>query len=267
MRSVKYIIIMVFLTGMFMTCSCESQNAMASDATSEKSAGKDVAEPNTTISELGFEVDTIKTNGGDLKITFVGHGTLMFEFAGKIIHVDPVGREADYTKMPKADLILITHEHGDHLDPKAIETIKKEETQMILTQACSQKVSGGQVIKNGDTKTVMGLKIEAVPAYNPDKNFHPKGKGNGYVITFGDKKVYVAGDTENIPEMKNLKNIDIAFLPMNLPYTMSPEMAADAAKSFKPKILFPYHYGQTDTNQLVELLKDSKDIKVLIRKM
>jgi L-ascorbate metabolism protein UlaG (beta-lactamase superfamily) len=121
-------------------------------------------------------------------------------------------------------------------------------------------------MKNGDTKTVMGLMIEAVPAYNLEKNFHPKGRGNGYVITFADKKVYVAGDTENIPEMKNLKNIDIAFLPMNLPYTMPPEMVADAAKVIKPKILYPYHYSQTDTSIIVELLKDS-ETEVRIRQM
>ena len=256
MKNVKYILTIVFLTGMFIVCSCESQNA----------AGTDIDEPNTTTSELGFEVDTIRTNECDLKITFVGHGTLMFEFADKIIHVDPVGREADYTKMPKADLILVTHEHGDHLDAKAIETLKKDETELILTKTCAGKVSGGQVMQNGETKTVIDLKIEAVPAYNLEQGFHPKGQGNGYVITFADKKVYVAGDTENIPEMKNLKDIDIAFLPMNLPFTMSPEMAADAAKSFNPKILYPYHYGQTDTNQLVELLKDS-ETEVRVRKM
>ena len=126
---------------------------------------------------------------------------------------------------------------------------------------------------NGDVKTVLGVKIEAVPAYNivhlrsGNTPYHPKGVGNGYVMTFGDKRVYVAGDTENTPEMKKLKDIDIAFLPMNLPYTMTPEMVADAAKAFKPKILYPYHFGRTDTNQLVELLKDSKDIEVRIRKM
>ena len=266
MRSIKYILSIIFLTGTFMVCSCESQSATASDAATEKSAGTSVAEPNTTISEQGLEVDTIKTNGGDLKITFVGHGTLMFEFAGKVIHVDPVGREADYTKMPKADIILITHEHGDHLDPQAIETIKKDGTQLVLTKTCAEKVKGGIVMQNGDVKTIDGLKIEAVPAYNPEKNFHPKGQGNGYVITFADKKIYVAGDTENIPEMKNLKDIYIAFLPMNLPYTMSPEMAADAAKVIKPRILYPYHYGQTDTSKIVELLKDS-GIEVRIREM
>jgi L-ascorbate metabolism protein UlaG (beta-lactamase superfamily) len=122
-------------------------------------------------------------------------------------------------------------------------------------------------------KSIGGLKIEAVPAYNivhkrdSGQPFHPKGIGNGYIITFGDKRVYIAADTENIQEMKELKGIDIAFLPMNLPYTMTPEMVADAAKAFKPKILYPYHYGETDTSKLLNLLKDSKEIEVRIRKM
>ncbi len=128
-------------------------------------------------------------------------------------------------------------------------------------------------MKNGDVRTVGGLRIEAVPAYNivhkrPNgQAYHPKGDGNGYVVTFGDKRVYIAGDTENIPEMKNLKKIDVAFLPMNVPYTMTPEMVADAAKTFKPGILYPYHYGQMDPNTLVNLLKDSKQTEVRIRKM
>lgn len=231
--------------------------------------------------EKKFEQDVIKTKTGDLKITFIGHGTLMFHYAGKVIHVDPVSREADYSKMPKADLILVTHEHGDHLDPKVISMLRTDETKVVLTKICAERlalsgvegVAGGIVMKNGDVRTVMGLKIEAVPAYNivhkrsNGAPFHPKGRGNGYVVTFGKTRVYIAGDTENIPEMKKLKKIDIAFLPMNVPYTMTPEMVADAAKAFEPKILYPYHYGQTDPNKLVELLKDSKNIEVRIRKM
>ncbi|GEM_PF-49413 len=222
--------------------------------------------------EPKFEQDIIKTNAGDLRITFIGHGTLMFTFGGKTIHVDPVSREADYTEMPKADIILLTHEHGDHLDTKAIDILRKDGTQLVLTKACAERVAG-LVMANGDVQTVQGMKIEAVPAYNivhmrsAGNPFHPKGRGNGYIITFGDKRLYVAGDTENTPEMKQLKNIDVAFLPMNLPYTMTPEMVTDAAKAFKPKILYPYHYSQTDPNKLVDLLKNSKNIEVRIRKM
>jgi gluconolactonase len=221
----------------------------------------------------GFEEDVIGTSEGDLKIAFIGHGTLMFMFNGKVIHVDPVSREADYSTMPKADLILITHEHGDHLDTKAIKILRKDRTRLVLTKTCAERVTGGIVMQNGDVQTVDGLKIEAVPAYNivhkrsSGQPFHPKGQGNGYVITFGDTKVYVAGDTENTPEMNKLRDIDVAFLPMNLPYTMTPEMVADAARVLKPGVLYPYHYGQTDPNKLVDLLKDSPEIEVRIRKM
>jgi len=223
--------------------------------------------------EAEFDMDIIETVQGPLQITFIGHGTLMFSFGGKVIHVDPVSREADYTKMEKADLILITHEHGDHLDPQAIELVRTEKTSIVFTEVCGSKISGGVVMKNGEVRNVQGIKIEAVPAYNlvhmrsPGVPFHPKGVGNGYVITLGEKRVYVAGDTENVPEMKKLKNIDVAFLPMNLPYTMTPEMVADAAKAFKPAILYPYHYGETDTSRLIELLQGVGEVEVRIRRM
>jgi len=222
--------------------------------------------------ETMFERDVIETSAGKLEITFVGHGTLMFTLGDTVIHVDPVSREADYSTMPKADIILVTHEHGDHLDPGAIATIREEGTTLLLTEKCAAAVSGGAVMKNGDSRTVDGLKIEAVPAYNiihkrpSGEPFHPKGVGNGYILTFGDTRVYVAGDTENTPEMKALKNIDVAFLPMNLPYTMTPAMAADAAKAFRPKILYPYHFGSTDTSELVRLLQ-GEPIDVRVRSM
>jgi len=228
---------------------------------------------NLATAQNQFETDIITTTSGDLKITFIGHGTLLFTFNEKIIHVDPYGRLADYSTLPKADIILITHEHGDHFDLKAIKMPRTEKTSLVLTKSCTKDISGGIVLKNGDVQTVQGLKIEAIPAYNivhkrdNGESFHPQGIGNGYIITFGDKRVYVAGDTENIPEMKELGEIDIAFLPMNLPYTMTPEMVADAARMIKPQILYPYHYGNTDTSKLVELLKDDKDIEVRIRKM
>lgn len=227
----------------------------------------------TGFAEAGFEEDVIPTSAGDLKITFIGHGTLMFTFNGKTIHVDPVAREADYTKMPQADLILVTHEHGDHLDPEVIEILRKENTDIVLSGKCAEAVQGGIVMENGDVRSVGGLKIEAVPAYNivhkrdNGQPYHPQGEGNGYVITFGDKRVYVAGDTENTPEMKALKGIDVAFLPMNVPYTMTPEMVADAARAFRPKILYPYHTGNTDTAIIVELMKDDEGIEVRIRDM
>jgi L-ascorbate metabolism protein UlaG (beta-lactamase superfamily) len=215
----------------------------------------------------------VTTSSGDLRITFIGHGSLIFSFGGKVIHVDPYGKLADYAKLPKADLVLITHEHRDHLDPEALAKVRTDRSKVVLTGVGATQLGGGMVMKNGDVLTVEGLRIEAVPAYNMvgkrenGQPFHPKGNGNGYIITFGDKRVYVAGDTENIPEMKALRNVDIAFLPMNLPYTMTPEMVADAAKSFKPRTLYPYHTGETDVTKLVALLKDQKDIEVRIRNM
>lgn len=220
-----------------------------------------------------FETDVIPTSAGDLAITFLGHGSLLMTFGGMYIHVDPFSRVADYSRLPKADIILVTHEHRDHLDPEALAHVRTPKTVLILTETCAQQVQGGIVMRHGDTRTINGVTIAAVPAYNlvhkreNGQPFHPQGVGNGYVLTFGDRRVYIAGDTENIPEMKRLRDIDCAFLPMNLPYTMTPEMVADAAKAFRPKILYPYHFGNTDTSQLVELLKEEKDIEVRIRKL
>jgi len=220
-----------------------------------------------------FQVDLIRTSSGDLKITFIGHASLIFSFNNKTVYVDPFSKLADYATLPKADVIVITHEHRDHLDPAAIEKIRTEKTTVVLTGTGAKQLTGGIVMKNSDVQIIEGVTIEAVPAYNivhkrdTGEPFHPRGAGNGYIMTFGDKRVYVAGDTENIPEMTGLKNIDIAFLPMNLPYTMTPEMTAAAAKMIQPKILYPYHYGSTDTSLLTALLKDQKGIEVRIRKM
>lgn len=220
-----------------------------------------------------FEKDLVKTSAGDLEITFIGHGTLMFIFQKKVVHVDPWGKLADYPALPKADLILVTHSHGDHLDPDAIAAVSTEKTVRVFARDCIQTLKEGIPMGNGDVKTVCGLTIEAIPAYNlahkrdSGEPFHPKGNGNGYLITFGNKRIYVAGDTENTPEMKALKDIAVAFLPMNLPYTMTPEMVADAAKAFRPNILYPYHFSDTDPNRLVELMKDAREIEVRIRRM
>lgn len=227
----------------------------------------------SVAAEETFQKDVIETSAGDLEITFIGHGSLMFTFERKIFHVDPFSQLADYSTLPKADVIFITHHHRDHLDPVALAELRTKNTVVILTEKCAEKTDGGIVMKNGDVQTIEGIKVEAVPAYNlvhkrdDGQFFHPKGEGNGYVLTFGDTRVYIAGDTENTPEMKALKDIDYAFLPMNLPYTMTPEMVADAVNAFKPKVLYPYHYGETDTSKLVELLADNKDVEILIREM
>jgi L-ascorbate metabolism protein UlaG (beta-lactamase superfamily) len=235
------------------------------------SAGVAFASPE----QMEFEEDILSTSKGDLKITFIGHATLFFNFSGKIIHIDPVGSYADYSGLPKADLILVTHEHGDHLDVSTIHKISTKDTKVVFTQKCleSSGIQNGIVMKNGETQIVDGISIQAVPAYNiqhmrsPGVPFHPKGVGNGYILTLGDRRIYLAGDTENTPEMKALKDIDVAFLPMNLPYTMTPEMVADAARVFRPAILYPYHYGNTEPQKLADLLKQEKDIEVRIRNM
>lgn len=220
-----------------------------------------------------FETDVIETSAGDLTITFVGHGTLIATFGGKTIHIDPFSQLADYSELPKADVVFITHHHRDHFDSKALELVCTDKTVVVLTERCAEQYEGGVVMKNGDVRTVEEIKVDAVPAYNlvhkreNGEFYHPKGEGNGYVLTFGDKRIYVAGDTENTPEMKALKHIDYAFLPMNLPYTMTPEMVADAVVAFEPKVLYPYHYGNTDPSRIVELLEDTPGVEVRIRNM
>ena len=221
-----------------------------------------------------YKSDVINTSLGDLEMFFIGHGTLMFTFNDLVIHIDPVMREADYSTMPDADLILVTHEHGDHLDINAINHIMKENTRVVMTSTCEEQLEDFQatVFRNGDGGSIHGIEIRAIPAYNIEHTrsngnpFHPKGVGNGYILTFGETHVLIGGDTENIPEYKDLElEIACAFLPMNLPYTMTPEMVADAALALQPKILYPYHYGETDPLELVELLKNDRDIEVRVR--
>lgn len=233
------------------------------------SALNGTTQPNTPAKT--FETESFETTMGKLSITFLGHGTLMMEAGKTIIHIDPVSREADYTLLPKADLILITHEHGDHLDPKALALVTKPQSKVVVSKSCSGKVEKALVLINGEERSFGDIQLQAVPAYNivnqrEGKPYHPKGNGNGYVITFGGKRIYIAGDTENIPEMAALKDIDIAFLPMNLPYTMTPQMVADGARSFAPKVLYPYHMGNTDPQLLVGLLKGS-GIEVRVRNL
>ncbi len=228
--------------------------------------------PNRATAEQSFEEDVFATSAGELKITFLGHGSLILAFGGKVIHVDPYGKTADYAALPKADAVLVTHEHQDHLDRAALGNILKPDTELILSRKGVEVLGRGMALDNGEEATVLGIPLRVVPAYNiihkrdSGQPFHPKGDGNGYILTFGDTTVYIAGDTENTPEMKALRGVDIAFLPMNLPYTMTPEMVADAARAFRPKIVYPYHYGRTDTRKLEELL-DGSGVEVRVRKM
>ncbi|HYP09310.1 MAG TPA: MBL fold metallo-hydrolase [Bryobacteraceae bacterium] len=196
-------------------------------------------------------VQTFQTKAGELKITPVRHATLLIEAGGKALFVDP-WIQGNYEGLPKADMILVTDIHGDHMDVKAIEAVKKSGTQIYAPAAVAATVKDAVVIHNAESKTAGAFTIEAVPMYNlkrgpsEGKFYHDKGRGNGYVITYAGQRIYVAGDTEGVPEMRALKNIDVAFIPMNLPYTMTPEEAADAVKAFKPKVVYPYHYRESD---------------------
>ena len=224
----------------------------------------------TSHAQQSFETDTFSVGQKKLVIHFIGHGTLMLEYDGLVIHVDPVGRYADYTKLPKADIILVTHQHQDHLDKGAIALIKKENTDIILDKTSQGMLGFGRIMANGDTLTIKDIKITAIPAYNTTKGrdkFHPKGRDNGYVLEIGGKRVYIAGDTEDIPEMKRLKDIDTAFLPMNQPYTMTAKQLTNAVKVIKPRIVYPYHYGDSDLSSLPQLLKGIKGVELRIRRM
>src|SRR6266550_2714983 len=207
--------------------------------------------------------DTIQAKGGPITIQPITHAALQLKYGSQIITVDPTMMGGDYNALPKADIVLITDIHGDHLDPATIAKASKTGTAVVIPGAASAQVKDGMVIANGEKKTIKGVEIEAVPMYNLQRGpsagqlFHTKGRGNGYIVTLGDKRIYLAGDTECTPEMKALKNIDVAFVPMNLPYTMPPNEAADCVKAFKPKIVYPYHYMGSDLNQFADALKGS----------
>jgi L-ascorbate metabolism protein UlaG (beta-lactamase superfamily) len=191
--------------------------------------------------------DEFPTSAGTMKITPIRHASLMMEAGGQTLYLDPA--QGNFDGRLKADVILLTDIHGDHLAPPIIEKIKGPATMIVGPQAVADKLSGTKVLANGQKTTVGKWEIEAVAAYNttPDRlKFHEKGRGNGYVVTYGGKRFYFAGDTEGVPEMRALKNIDVAFVPMNLPYTMTPEAAAEAVKAFKPKVVYPYHYRGSD---------------------
>jgi L-ascorbate metabolism protein UlaG (beta-lactamase superfamily) len=194
---------------------------------------------------------TFPTSAGEVKITPLYHASTLIEAGGKIIYLDPA-KPTKLAGLPKADLILITDIHQDHMDPASIAEISKAGTEIFAPPAVVVTVTTAAPIANGETKNWQGWTIEAIPAYNltrgpaPGKLFHDKGRGNGYVLTYGGVRFYFSGDTEGVPEMRALKNIDVAFVCMNLPYTMPPEEAAVAVKAFHPTIVIPYHYHGSD---------------------
>ena len=203
------------------------------------------------IAQAAAEPQVFPTSAGPVKITPLYHATTLIEAGGKIIYVDPA-KPAKLNGLPKADLILITHIHPDHMDPGSIKEISKADTEILAAPSVVQTVTSAKPIANEETKNWQDWTIEAIPAYNLKRGpaagelFHPKGRDNGYILSYGGKRFYFSGDTEGIPEMRALKNIDVAFVCMNLPYTMPPEEAADAVKAFHPKIVIPYHYRGSD---------------------
>ena len=220
-----------------------------------------------------YEVEVFKTkNCSPVAICLIKHGTLEIEYDGLTIHVDPVGeygKHTDYaTEFPKADVILVTHEHPDHLEDATLKVLEGENTLLILNKTSADRIGRGEVISNGQSRELpKGILLEAVPAYNTTpgrEKFHPKGNGNGYVLTIDGLRIYIAGDTEDVPQMAELKDIDIAFLPVNQPYTMTVEQCVNAAMMFKPKVLIPYHFSNTDVRGLPDMLPE---IKVLLRQM
>ncbi len=219
------------------------------------------------------EVDEFKTESGkEVKLHALVHSSIRIEFGSLELYIDPVrqlgNRTIDYTSMPQADFIFVTHEHGDHYDKDAIKQLSKVGTRFITNRRCADMQGYGLVLKNGDKEDLnLGIKVEAVPAYNTSEGrtqFHPKGRDNGYILNLDGLRIYIAGDTEDIPEMADIHDIDIAFLPCNQPYTMTPDQLIKAARVIKPKVLFPYHYGQTDVSTLPASLKDD-GIDVRIR--
>ena len=227
----------------------------------------------TAYGQGNYETDVFKTKSGKT-ITFhaLMHASIRVVYDGKEIEIDPCAklrdRTVDYTVMPKADFIFVTHEHGDHYDPQTIKMLTADHTLLIMNQRCAEMYGSGKAMKNGDNMQVAnGITVEAVLAYNTTEShqqFHPQGRDNGYVITIDGLRIYIAGDTEDIPEMEGIKDIDIAFLPCNQPFTMTPEQLIRAAKVIKPKVLFPYHYGQTDLSTIPPAL-EGEGIDVRIR--
>jgi L-ascorbate metabolism protein UlaG (beta-lactamase superfamily) len=210
--------------------------------------------------------NVIPATGGNITITPFQHASLQVEQGGKVIQIDPA--QGDFSKAKPGDLVLVTDIHGDHLNPDALAKVRKSGAPVVMpaavqTQAGDKIPAPVEVLANGQTRTVAGVAIEAVPMYNLQRGpaagqlFHTKGRGNGYIVTLGGKRVYFAGDTECVPEIKALKNIDVAFMPMNLPYTMPPSEAADCVKAFKPKIVYPYHFQGQKPEEFEAALKGS----------
>lgn len=220
-----------------------------------------------------YEVDSFTTQSGKtVKFHALVHASMRIEYDGKEIQIDPVTKlgekTIDYAAMPKADYLFITHEHFDHFDTTAIQLLSGNNTQLVTNQRCAEMLGYGTMMANGDKlQLAPDITLEAVPAYNTTEGhqqFHPKGRDNGFILTLDGLRIYIAGDTEDIPEMAQVKDIDVAFMPCNQPYTMTPEQLVNAARIVKPKVLFPYHYGQTDVSGIPSQLEND-GVEVRIR--
>jgi len=205
----------------------------------------------------------------EIIFTPISHATFIIQSSEKTIFVDPVGDIDNYASFSSPDIILITHTHGDHLSTELVNTIKAEKTVVVVPKAVYDKLSYGEILENGEKETYSDVMIEAIPMYNLTEdrlNFHKKDQGNGYVVTLEGKRIYIAGDTEDIVEMRNLKDIDFAFICMNLPYTMTVEQAASAVLEMKPKVVYPYHYrgkgGFSDIEKFEQLVSEDEGIEV-----
>ena len=214
--------------------------------------------------------DHVATSGDDLIIHPVNHASFVMTWGPHPVYVDPVGGAALYDGLPRPHVILITDIHGDHLNEETLTALATGPARIIAPPSVADQLpealkSRTTVIANGERTDFMGMSIEAIPMYNttPDRmQYHPKGRGNGYVVTIGGKRIYISGDTEDIPEMRALKNIDVAFLCMNLPYTMTEEQAADAVKAFKPGIVYPYHYRGSDPQKFATLVGSASEVRL-----
>lgn len=223
----------------------------------------------TVVSTYPFETDIVELkNGNEIEIGFIKHASLMLNYEGKYIYIDPLTEYCNFELMPKADVILITHSHYDHFDIRAIELLEKEGSVIVLNQETFNQLKRGNIIRNAERFAVSDwLDIEAVAAYNTTEGrdkFHPKGRDNGYVITVGGSRIYISGDTEPTPEMLGVKEVDILFLPIDQPYTMTKSQAIDTVKALNPKIFYPFHYADTNVRPFVEALQG---VDVRIRQM
>ncbi len=226
----------------------------------------------SSVAQKKFSKDTLHASSGDVIVTFIGHASLLLEWGERKIYIDPSSRQADLYQFPKADMIFVTHHHNDHCDKSALKALTKEHTKTFMSAIAHEKWNQGMVLSPEQQLSIDGVGISVFPAYNlVHKNeegvpYHIEGQCNSYMLTLGDLRLFIAGDTENTPEMKALKNIDAAFLPMKLPYTMTPEMVVDAAKAFKPKVLYPYHYDKKMLPQLKALMQKVPEVELRVYK-